>query len=198
MNFSGLSALFLFLSLGLTSAQENAEESGAFKVAVVDIQELFRGYHKTLLAEKESHNVRAEIEKKSQSTQNEIHSLREILKKMEKAVKSGALTDEEVDEMKREGPLLIRDLRLLEKKQKEEQDSASKELNGQVVRRMEKILSEIRQEVQDYAEEAGFDLVVDSSGKNSSQVAPVPFVKDAIDITDSMKRRLIPNQRFGR
>ena len=40
------------------------------------------------------------------------------------------------------------------------------------------------------AEEAGYDLVLDSSGMNSNQVLPVLFSKDAVDITEWIRKEL--------
>ena len=40
------------------------------------------------------------------------------------------------------------------------------------------------------AEAEGFDMVIDISGTNSSQVAPILFAKDAVDFTPLMEKEL--------
>ena len=194
-----LLALLLCMNLQFVNAQERAEAEvlTEFKVAVIDIQELFKGYHKTLLAEKEINEARAEIEKESQLAANNIYALRQQVQKMKSQFETGTLSHEEASEMKREGPILMRELRQKEKEKEAKRDAASQRLNRQMVRRMQRILGEIKTLAQEYAEESGLDLVIDRSGTNSNQVQPIPFIKDAIDITGEVKEVLEKKEKVS-
>lgn len=198
MTLSQFLAHFLFLSATATlplSAQTVAEQAPAqgtksFRVAKVDIQELFKGYQKTLTAQLEINSARATIQKKSQLSTNEIEERRRKLLSMDASLKSGELDEEQVSLIQTKGPILLRELRMMEEQKQKERDLANQTLNQQMVRRMKGILEEITIFTQKYAENEGFDLVIDCSGKNSSQVVPVLFIKDVEDITPLMKKEL--------
>lgn len=172
--------------------------SSVFKVAVVDIQELFKGYRKTLLAEREIDLARAEIQKKSQLATNEILNKKKVAEKRIMAMREGKLSEEETQNLQREIPVLKRELQMAEQIKMEQRNQANQKLNQQMVRRMAGILEEIVKLTAKRAEEEGFDLVVDSSGDNSSQVPPMLFARDAIDITAIMKKELSKAPSGGR
>lgn len=178
------------LSAQTAVEQAPAQGSKSFRVAKVDIQELFKGYQKTLTAQLEINSARAEIQKKSQLSSNEIQERRRKLLSMDASLKSGELNEKQVSLIQTEGPILLRELRVMEEQKQQERDLANQTLNQQMVHRMKGILEEITILTQKYAENAGFDLVIDCSGKNTSQVVPVLFIKDVEDITPLLKKEL--------
>lgn len=197
MMISRILALVCVASISLNHSALSQEdhqqaESAAtsFKTATVDIQALFRDYHKTQIAQREINVARAEIQKKSQLSTNEIQERRRKLLSMEASLNSGELDEAQVRSIQTEGPILLRELRMMEEQKQKEYDLANQNLNQQMVRRMSGILEEITILTQKYADESGFDLVVDRSGKNSSQVIPILFIKGAEDITPLMKKEL--------
>ena len=186
-------SLFALLAVLPSKAQEEPTRYDGgleFKVAVVDIQALFKDYRKTLLAEREIDLARAEIQKKSQLRTNEIRLQQSMLEKRIFKIRKGEASEEEIADFKRELPILNRELKIAEKEKEKELHLANQRLNQQMVRRMAGILDEIIELAAKKAEAEGFDLVYDSSGRNSSQVAPLLFAKNGVDLTAMMKKEL--------
>lgn len=167
-----------------------AATSDALKVAVVDIQSLFQSYRKTIAAEREIDLARAEIQKNSQLATNEIQERRRMIEKRVFQFRNGELSEKEQAAVRRELPILSRELQMAEEKKLKERDLANQNLNRQMVRRMNGILEELVQLTAKRAEAEGFDLVIDSSGNNSTQLPPILFAKDATDITAMMRKEL--------
>lgn len=208
MTISRLSTLTSLASLLLTLcafAQDGegqqvaaASSPSAFRTATVNIQELFRDYHKTEIAQREINQARADIQKKSQLSANEIQVRRLKLLSMEASLNSGDLDEAQVSLIQNEAPILLRELRMMEEQKQKEYDLANQNLNQQMLRRMSGILEEITILTRKYADESGFDLVVDRSGKNSSQVIPILFIKGATDITPLMKKEFTKTSSVSR
>ena len=172
------------------SAGAPAAKAETYKVATVDIQELFKYHQKTINAEREINAARADIQKNNQAASNELQRREINLKKLDAAVKSGKLSQEDESRARREAPFLYRELKKLEENKARAQSSANEKLNLQMMLRMRGILEEITSLTKKYAEDEGYDLVIDESGKNSSQVSPILFIKGAVDITPEMKIKL--------
>lgn len=185
-----VSLAFLPLQAQESPTREKKSAQSDFKVAVVDIQSLFRSYRKTLMAEREIDLARAEIQKQSQLATNEIQTRKRIVEKRVFEIRKGEASEAEIADFQRELPILNRELKIAEEEKQTERNLANQKLNQQMVRRMEGILDEIVELTAAKADAEGFDLVVDSSGTNSNQVAPLLFIKDAIDLTEMMKKEL--------
>ena len=160
------------------------------KVATVNIQKLFQAYRKTLVAEREIDLARANIQKKSQLAANEIQMRRAGTEARIFQVRNGTASAEEVADLRRELPLVYRELKMAEQEKLKERAAANQQLNEQMIRRMAGILEEIVELTAKKAESEGFDLVIDISGGNSNQVPPVLFAKDAVDFTPVMEKEL--------
>ena len=181
-----------------TAPSENGSQSTEFKVATVDIQALFKDYRKTLIAEREIDLARAEIQKGSQQATNMIQARKRAAEKKILNLQEGEASEEEIEDMKRELPILRRELQEAERNKQQERDVANQKLNKQMVRRMSGILEEIRKLTAQKAEVEGFDLVVDSSGHSSNQVPPLLFIGNATDITEMMRKEFSKSSAIGR
>lgn len=185
----------LLAALSAVSAQEGtgSEASAAsdeLKVATVDIQSLFRNHPKTLAAEREIDLARAEVQKEGQLAKNEIEAKKQVLERRAKEIREGEASEAELAQAQRELPVLLREIQLAEKEKQNKRDAANNRLNQQMVRRMEGILAEIVEAAAKKGEDAGFDLVIDTSGDNSSQAAPILFSRNATDLTEVLRKEL--------
>lgn len=189
-----------WLPLAAQEAPSDLQTGGRvdFKIAVVDIQSLFKNYRKTLLAEREIDLARAEIQKKSQLATNEIQARRQVIEQRIARARRGEVSEAQMAEYRREFPILRRELQIAQKEKESERDQANQKLNQQMMRRMAGILEEIAELTAKKAEAEGFDLVIDSSGSTSSQVAPMLFARDAVDLTDLMGKELSKTKSEGR
>ncbi|MGJ8724251.1 MAG: OmpH family outer membrane protein [Roseibacillus sp.] len=160
------------------------------KVATVDIQKLFQGYRKTLVAEREIDLARAEIQKKSQLATNEIQKRRRVAEQRIFNVRKGDASEAEIADLQRELPIITRELQMAEQQKSGERATANQALNKQMVRRMAGILEEIVELTAKKADSEGFDMVIDISGSNSNQVIPMLFAKNATDMTPLMEKEL--------
>lgn len=194
VSFRFLVGVFLFVAVPAFCQEPpslgNEGRSAALKVATVDIQKLFQGYRKTLVAEREIDLARAEIQKVSQIATNEIQVRRRRAEERIFKVRQGKASKAEIDNIQREFPIIRRELQMAEREKQQERDSANQKLNQQMVRRMSGILEEIVELTAEKAESEGFDMVIDISGGNSNQVPPMLFAKDATDLTSLMEKEL--------
>lgn len=186
-------ATLLLASLVFAQEPGSAEgpaESSEFKVALVDLQSLCGSYRKTVNTQREIDLVRAEIQKQSQLFSNEIQRRRDSLDERVLEMRKGNASQEEIDQLRREFPVLVRELQIAHKQKQKKRTEANQALNKQMVRRMSGIMEEIVSLIAQKAENEGYDLVIDSSGKSVNQVAPILFIKGAVDLTEEIRREL--------
>lgn len=175
------SVVMVILAPGLWG-QEAAQAKP--KAAMVNIQELFREYYKSIDAEKLVNIERARIQKENNDRRERIRSLDATLKEINRLMKSGESKDEQKREsLAREAGLLFQERESLERQRKQMVQARHKKLNRHMMGRMKGILKEIRGIVVDYADQRGYDYVFDSAGLSTSQVPFVLYAKGATDIT---------------
>lgn len=177
--------MFLVAGLGLY-----AEDDDSFTVAVVDIQELFRSYHKTQLAEREINIERAKIQKENHEAMNQIAQAKDEVRALQSLAGVDSTEQKELENKRRELPVMIQEIQMKDRERIQAMEAANNRLDTQMMRRMNALLKEIRELTARKAEEAGYDLVIDSSGKTSNQAPAVPYIRDACDFTPMMKKEL--------
>jgi len=161
------------------------------KAALVDIQELFREYHKSIEAEKQINIERARIQKENNDMRQRIRLLDTTLREINRTMRSGEeLTERKRKSLMREAGLLFQEREGLDRQRKQVVQSQHQELNRRMIGRMKAILKEIREIVVEKAERGGYDYVFDSAGLNTSQVPFVLYAKDATDITPMILKEL--------
>ena len=170
-------------------AQEGAEQKP--KAALVNIQELFREYYKTIEAEAQINIERARIQKENNDVQQRVRLLDTNLKEIKQALRAGGgLDDEKRTVLVREAGMRFQERENLERQRKQVVQAQHQELNRRMMARMNGILKEIREIVVEKADRAGYDYVFDSAGLNTSQVPFVLYAKDATDITPIILKEL--------
>ena len=172
-----------------TDTRAESDDS-SFKVAVIDMQSLVKGYRKTLVAEQEVDLKRAEIQKKNQLATNHVLNLKKKIEDRLYQARLGNSSDEEVATLHAEMPILRRELQVADNQREKARIEENTTLNQQMIRRMSAILEELVGLTAKKAEEMGFDIVIDISGTTTNQVAPILFAKNATDITDLMRKEL--------
>lgn len=159
--------------------------------ALVNIQELFREYYKTIAAESQINIERARIQKGNSDMRQKVWALDTNLKEINQMMGVGQdLSDEKRQSLVRQAGMLIQKREQLERQRKEIVQSQHQELNRRMVARIKGILKEIRGIVVENAERGGFDYVFESAGLNTSQVPFVLYAKDATDITPMILKEL--------
>lgn len=160
------------------------------RTAVVNIQELFRKYYKTDLAQKLINQERARIQKDQNEVMSRLRSLDEGLRQLEVRLQQKDLLPLDKESLEQQHGIKQRDRLAVEHQGMEVIRNRHQELNTKMVKRMESILREIRQIVAERAEKTGFDLVFDMDGLTTAQVPVLIFAKEATDITPMILKEL--------
>lgn len=182
--------LALLATCALTGAQDSPSRPVQIRSASIDMQTVFANYHKTLQAAREVDNERAAIEKKSQLARAEIEKLREVRSEMVRKLEEGSLSADKRAQMTREIPLIDHDITRRVKQQQRDWKADNAKLNEQMVLRMERLLAGLQKIAASFAKEEGYDLLYDSSGKNTSQVPSVLFAKGVVDLSEPFAKSL--------
>ncbi len=159
-------------------------------IATVDMQELFKQYHRTSEAQKQINVERARIQKDNNGRLARIRELETNLGNLKKQIE-----DPSVNESKRQA--LFKDWQMqqqegiaLDRERREFLQRRNQALNEKMVQRMKGILEEIRTLVEEQAKTGNYDYVFDKSGLSTSQVPFLLYTKDATDITTGLLKDL--------
>lgn len=169
-------------------SQGSSEEH--LRTAVVNIQELFRNYYKSQQTQEEINHERARIQKDHNDIMSRLRSMDEGLRQLDSRLQQPGMPKAERDELLREKGLRLQERESLDKQCRDTLQARHTELNQKMVVRMESLLDEIREIVADHAARAGFDLVFDIDGLNTSQVPFLLHSKGAVDITPILLKEL--------
>ena len=160
------------------------------KMATVDMQKLFKEYHRTITAQKRFNIEYARIQKGVNERGEAMNRMRRMLQSIAGQLKQEGLSDEEKKNKQREGQLINQEVKMMER----EMQAFSKQEKQKVARlkaaSMQGIMQEIRQKVEVHSKQQGFDFVFDKSGKNTNQVSFFLYLKDAKEITGNMLKEL--------
>ncbi|WP_367875179.1 OmpH family outer membrane protein [Luteolibacter sp. Populi] len=170
---------------GIARAQE-----GRLKVATVDMQALFQTYHKT----KESRDaIQKDVERVKEDQKERITKLQELEKtigELKKQVEDPSLADAKRRELQGSNQLKTQEFQNLRAELEEFLKRKDRAVKEQMLLQMKEILEEIRGKVQKYAEEEGYDYVLDKTGTSTSQVPILLYTKDATDITEVLLKTI--------
>ena len=156
---------------------------GADNIVFVDLQEVFKGFYKTQLAQDQLRQQTADIKVELESMQEEIKSLKEEIDLLRADSRDETLSAEV-----REGKLSLLEEKLVELRKKE-RDVADfeklrmRQLEQQNKRMTRKIFDEIQSVINRFAQEKGYDAVLDRSAQSRNGTPMVLFARPAEDIT---------------
>lgn len=174
-----LTSLFL-LAVVPCSAQER------LKIATVDMQELFKEYHRTNAAQKDVNVERAKIQKENNERLTRIRELEDELQGLRKRLEDPSISDKKKQELYKEFQVKSQEGVALDRERREYLQRRNTALNEKMVQRMRGILEEIRKLVEEHAKSDDFDYVFDKSGMSTSQVPFLLYTKDATDMTSDL------------
>jgi len=171
-------ALIALAMCGLAAAQE-----GQLRIATVDMQELFKQYHRTAEAQKQINVERARIQKENNERLARIRELDNELQNMRKQLDDPSVADSKKQEVYRDWQMKQNEGIALDRERREFLQRRNQALNEKMVQRMKGILEEIKELVEEQAKKEDYDYVFDKSGLSTSQVPFLLYTKDATDIT---------------
>ena len=178
---------------GSSEKVAGSAEEEKLRTAVVNIQKLFRNYHKVDKAEEEINMERARIQKEHNDVAGRLRSMDQSLRELEISLQSTNLTGRNRSSLEREKGVRFHERERINHERRSDLQARHTELNRKMVARMDALLKEIHDLVAVQAEGLGFDLVFDIDGTSTSQVPMLLFARDAVDITPMMLKELNKN-----
>ena len=175
--FPTLIAAACFLALGAQAANE---------IVFVDVQELFKGFYKTQLAQDQIKQQQTDIKLERETLDAEISVIKEEVEELRTDARNEDLS-EEAREGKRD--LLEEKLVELQKRDQEGIDYAKlrqQQLEQQNTRMSRKLFDEIHEAISEYATEKGYAAVIDRSSQSRAGTQVVLFVNQTEDITGEL------------
>ncbi len=179
--------------LGSSEKVVGSAEEEKLRTAVVNIQNLFRNYHKVDKAEEEINMERARIQKEHNDVAGRLRSMDQSLRELEVSLQSTNLTGQNRSSLEREKGVRFHERERINHERTSDLRARHTELNRKMVARMDALLQEIHDLVAVQAERLGFDLVFDVDGTSTSQVPMLLFARDAMDITPMILKELNKN-----
>jgi outer membrane protein len=178
-----LTSLFL-MAVVPASAQET------LKIATVDMQQLFKEYHRTNTAQKDINIERAKIQKENNERLTRIRELEAELQGLRKQLEDPSISDKKKQELFKGFQAKTQEGVALDRERREYLQRRNTALNEKMQQRMRGILEEIRKMVEDHAKSDDFDYVFDKSGMSTSQVPFLLYTKHATDMTGDLLKEL--------
>lgn len=178
---------------GSSEKVAGSAEEEKLRTAVVNIQKLFRNYHKVDKAEEEINMERARIQKEHNDVAGRLRSMDQSLRELEISLQSTNLSGRNRSSLEREKGVRFHERERINHERRSDLQARHTELNRKMVARMDALLKEIHDLVAVQAEGLGFDLVFDIDGTSTSQVPMLLFARDAMDITPMMLKELNKN-----
>ncbi|MBT8044001.1 MAG: OmpH family outer membrane protein [Verrucomicrobiae bacterium] len=177
-------AVTMICCMSLSAYAENP------KMATVDMQKLFKEYHRTVETQKRFNLEYAKIQKGVNERGEVVQRKQRMLKILAEQLKGGKLSDDDKSNKESEARLLAQELEMMRAEIKRYSTGEKQKVARLKAASMQGIMDEIRKKVINHAEKQGYDFVFDKSGKNTNQVTFFIYLKDAKDITAAMLKEL--------
>ena len=170
-------------AIGFVMLAVPAVAQDKLKIATVDMQTLFKEYHRTNEAQKEINVERAKIQQNNNERLETIRALEDELQGLRKQLDDPSISDKKKQELFKNFQMKTQEGVALDRERREFLQRRNTALNEKMVQKMRGILEEIRKLVEDRAKSDDYDYVFDKSGLSTSQVPFLLYTKDATDIT---------------
>ena len=148
------------------------------KIATVDLVMLVRNHPDYARNEKYMEAKSKDLQKKGDEIKSEGEKLQEEGKKLVEQLRNPMLNDRAKAETEKKIETIQAQLMKIEQRYRNEMMRGNQDLQEDRARLMKLTTDDLRARVRKYAEEQGYDLVLDSNA--------VAFAKEAFDVTDAM------------
>ena len=176
--------------LGLLLSLDAA--AGKPKFATLDMAKAFEAYHLTVTARAQVQEARKTLQ---QDPRHETIKLLDVeLRDLKDHVEDPTFTEAQRKDYYRR--YMMKNHERLSLKRQHEQHHAEQLnlINKGMVENTRKLLHDVRAIVQEIAGKDGFDYVFEVSGKTSSQLSSLLYIRNAIDLTDRVIEELNRNR----
>lgn len=170
--------VFWVCSIAVVSA-----DAGKPKIAVVNIQKLFKEYYRTADAQKQFNKDYAAIQSKVNQELEQINEMILQLKSLSERLKEEGIDENTKFECAQEFKMIDQQRQVFLTEMKQAELESKKKVARRKAASMQGIMSEIRGKLITFAEKQKYDYVFDESGKNTNQSSFFIYLKEAKDIT---------------
>ena len=160
------------------------------KIAVVDLEKVFREYYKSRIAEDLIKQQAAAYRKYIMQLQEELQQLSEAVKTARRNALNIALSQEEKNKADAEAAAKAKAFRAKEAELKLFAEERSADMRKLENSKRAEIMSDIRAELKKRASAGGFDFVFDSSGRSMNDQPALLVYPERNDITNAVIREL--------
>ena len=171
------------VSAGAVSAQ-------GMKIATVDMQQLFKEYHRTTEEQQKFAEEFARIQKENNERLAGIRQLEEQLQLLKKQIEDPTLGDSVKRQKSKDFQLKLDEAKARDRERREFLARRNRALELKKQSSMKGILEEIRKRIVEHSKKEDFDYVFDKSGLSANQVPFLLYTKDATDITPVLLKEL--------
>ena len=186
LKFAAAICLVALLSATSASAQR-------LKIATVDMQILFKEYHRTNDEQQKFSEEFARIQKEHNERLTGIRELEEQLQGLKKQIEDPTIADGVKRDKTRDFQLKLDEAKAMDRERREFLGRRTRALELKKNASMQGILEEIRKLIVDHAKAEDFDYVLDKSGLSANQVPFLLYTKDATDVTVALLSKLNVN-----
>lgn len=185
-----LSTIFALFFAAVTFCTPSDVYADAPKIATVDMQKLFKEYHRTGHSQARFNAEYAKIQKNVNERKQAATKVRLMLRDLAEKINKGEIPDEDLAVKKEEAAMIEMEMNVMLRNIEVFSAKEVKRVATLKAASMQGIMKEIREKVSAHAEKRGFDFVFDQSGKNSNQVTSIVYFRDAQDITAAVLAEL--------
>ena len=179
--------IFLFLLFAAACA---VSDCAAAKIAVVDLEKVFREFYKSRIAEDAIKQQAAAYRKYVERLSSELNQLKRDVQTARANALNIALSPAEKQKSEQLVEEKLKALRAKEAEIKLFIQERSRDMRRMETVKRAEILKEIRAEVRKRALAEGYDFVLDSSGRTMNDQPTVLYYPERNNITDSVIRTL--------
>lgn len=178
-----LSLLTALLTLGLCVASASAAD---LKIAVVDMQQIFKEYYKTKEADARIKEVLASYQKEYQDMMADYQKMVDDAQKLRNDTQNTTLDQKVRDEKTKALQAKVQDLQNTERKIREFDVTRRKQLEDQSQRMRKNIVEEITKVINSIGARDKYNMILDKSGMTLNGTPSALYVDGITDISNEI------------
>jgi outer membrane protein len=192
MNIIGWKQLLLTTALlALPVMSINAQ---SIKVATVDMNRLFEEYHKTPVKRAELEGTKDAFQKELDGMVRDMQTRQDELAKLRDELDRPEFSAEVRDQKRKELQDKLAEFKKRDNDLQDYRRSHSRILETKTLDMRKELIKEITVVITATAAEAGYTLVFDKSGNSMNMIPTVVFAQDALDVTETILKKLNANK----
>ncbi len=172
-----------FPTLLLSTALLTAGVHAADDIVFIDIQEVFKNFYKTQLAQSQIRQQAGDIKLEREEIESELKEIKEEVEVLRTDSRDATLSDELRENKRNQLEEKLVELQKNEREMIEFEKLRTQQLEQQNTRMSRKLFDEIHEQIIIYSKEKGFSGVIDRSVQSRAGMQVVLFVNPKKDIT---------------